>query len=221
MFPSAASIGVVLGKFLKEPSIMTQNNSSDAKTGVSVDDISEEMNYKGFKPSPAEVLAAGVEGRPVIALGPERKSYFSYDERAVFYSGQDRVTLQSEQIKRVRELEECNDYLQRDIFLKEEALRKSPENSLTLLASIEHAKMMIACNTGEILKIYAQDEQRYTKASEIDVQNRQLREEIMDMEERWANCHDMTQRTKLARDIFLSRDHIKKNLDDLERLSKF
>jgi len=199
---------------------MLQKNGPDAKVGVSIQETSEELKFSKFQPSPAGILPTGEEARH-ITLSPERKSLFSYDERAIFYCGQDRVTLQADQIRRVRELEESNDYLQRDIFLKEEELKKSPENSLTLLASVEHAKMMIACNTGEILKIYAQDEQRYTRATELEAQNKQLREEIVDMEERWANCHDMTQRTKLARDIFLSRDIVKKNLDEMDTLNRF
>jgi len=199
---------------------MSQKNNSDAKVGVSVEETRDELKFNRIQQSSAGFLPNGEEERH-ITLSPDRKSLFSYDERAIFYCGQDRVTLQADQIRRVRELEESNDYLQRDILIKEDELKKSPENSLTLLASIEHAKMMIACNTGEILKIYAQDEQRYTRATELEAQNKQLREEISDMEERWANCHDMTQRTKLARDIFLSRDVIKKNLDEMDDLNRY
>src|SRR5580700_2455096 len=103
----------------------------------------------------AEVI--GNEGQHVLIANPA--SLFNHDDRAQFYTGQDRMTLQARQIQKVRELQETNDNLQRQIARNEKALVHA-EDPLSILAEIEHCNIMIARNAGEILNIHSQNERR-------------------------------------------------------------
>jgi len=136
-----------------------------------------------------------------------------------FYTGQDRVTLQNHQIHRVRELQEINDNLQRDIIKKERELTNASD-PLAILADMEHCNIMIARNTGEIIKIYTQNDERLKRIAELESENARLKDELIDMRDKFIHTHDMQQRTKFAVDFFLIKSKLEKNTSELYDLKQ-
>jgi hypothetical protein len=147
------------------------------------------------------------------------KAMLNHDERATLYSGQDRLTLQNHNISRVRELQESNDNLQRDILKKEKQMANSSD-PLAILADIEHCKIMIARNTGEILKIYTMDEERRKRIAELEEQNAKLRTEMIVTQGKFITNHDMQQRTKYAAEFFMNKASYEKNIAELIELTQ-
>lgn len=163
------------------------------------------------------VVNKGFPRDPIINKPVKR--LFSHDERADFYSGEDRHTLKSNQLERVRELHEINDELQRQIINKRKELSSSSDQ-LALIADMEHCSILIARNTGEILKIYAQNEARLKRIAELETANCKLREDIMDMRDKFISNHDIQQRTKFAAEFFVLKDKLEKNISELYELSQ-
>jgi hypothetical protein len=161
------------------------------------------------------VINSGFARDPIINKTVKR--LFSHDERADFYSGEDRHTLKGSDIERVRELHEHNDELQRQIITKRKELTSSSDQ-LALIADMEHCSILIARNTGEILKIYAQNEARIKRIAEIETTNCKLREDIMDMRDKFISNHDIQQRTKFAAEFFVLKDKLEKNTVELSEL---
>lgn len=145
---------------------------------------------------------------PVIKF--EEKPAINQDDLSKFYTGKDRLSLQSFSIQRVRELQEINDTLQRDIQRKEKEVLNSAD-PLSTLADIEHCRIMIARNTGEILKIYAQNEARLKRIQELESENIRLKEEMIDMRDRFICTHNELDRTKHAMKFFITKEKIEKN----------
>lgn len=143
----------------------------------------------------------------------------SQDDRAVFYTGQDRLSLQRANVQRVRELHEANDQLQRQIMKNEKDLLSSSD-PLTILAEIEHCNIIIARNTGEILNIYSQNEARLKRIKELEALNLDLQQEMSDMQGKFITTHDMHQRTTCAAAYFLSKATYEKNLIEIRELSQ-
>ncbi len=144
---------------------------------------------------------------------------FSPEERAGFYTGEDRLTLQNHNILRVRELQEMNDNLQRDVNRKEK-LMLSASDPLSLSADIEHAKIMIARNTGEILQIHTLDEERRRRIAELEAQNIKLRADMVTMQSKFITDHDPHSRTKHAAEFFLSKSKFENNIAELIELNQ-
>ncbi len=157
------------------------------------------------------------EGYPNLIANPVTR-LFNHDDRAEFYTGNERMTLQSRQIQRVRELQEFNDNLQRQVTQNEKALLHA-EDPLTILAEIEHCNIMIARNTGEILNIYSQNEKRLKRITELEVQNIHLQQEMSDTQGQFITCHDMSQRTKFAAEFFVTKAQYEKNLVEIHELN--
>ncbi len=153
-----------------------------------------------------------------IIAQPTRKN-FSSEERAGFYTGEERLTLQNHNIQRVRELQEMNDSLQREVS-KKEKLMLSASDPLAISAEIEHAKIMIARNTGEIVQIYSQDEERRRRIAELEAQNIKLRAEMISMQGKFVTNHDVQMRTRHAADFFISKARLEKNIAEIIDLSQ-
>ncbi|MBS0604237.1 MAG: hypothetical protein JSS60_04275 [Verrucomicrobia bacterium] len=154
---------------------------------------------------------------PTFIANPANR-LFSHDDRAEFYTGNERVTLQMRPIQRVRELQEANDNLQRQVTRNEKELAHA-EDPLAILAEIEHCNIMIARNTGEILNIYTQNEQRIKRIAELEAQNINLHQEMSDTQGKFITCHDMTQRTKFAAEFFITKAQYEKNVAEIRELS--
>jgi hypothetical protein len=122
------------------------------------------------------------------------------------------------QIQRVRELQEDNDNLQRQITQNEKELLQVGD-PLAILAEIEHCNIMIARNTGEILNIYTLNEKRLKRILELEKQNVNLQQELSDTQAKFITCHEMAQRTKYAVDFFLSKAQYEKNLGEIRDLN--
>ncbi len=142
----------------------------------------------------------------------------SRDDRAEFYTGHERMTLQMKLVQRVRELQEINDNLQRQVVKNEKELLHA-QDPLSVLAEIEHWNIMIARNTGEILNIYAQNESRLKRIAELEAENINLQQEMSDTQGKFITCHEMGQRTRFAAEFFLTKAQYEKNIVEIRDLS--
>jgi len=157
------------------------------------------------------------EGQPTLLANPVNR-LFSHDDRAEFYTGGERMSLQMRQIQRVRELQESNDNLQRQVQRNEKELLLA-EDPLTILAENEHCNIMIARNTGEILNIYTQNEKRLKRIMELEAENINLSQDMSDTQGKFITCHEMSQRTKIAAEFFVSKAQFEKNLAEIRELN--
>ncbi len=144
---------------------------------------------------------------------------FSAGDRAQFYAGHDRLNLQGPSVQRVRELQEENDHLQREISAKEEEVVDCCD-PLVILADIEHRKIIIARNTGEILKIYLKNEERIKRINELETRNVHIQNEMMEMQGRFISTKDLDEKTKFASEFFVMKSEIECNLDEIKELNK-
>jgi len=157
--------------------------------------------------------------KETLVANPVEEFRASGDDRSKFYTGQDRLTLQNYNIQRVRELQELNDNLQREIVKKEKEVLNASD-PLSILADVEHCRIMIARNTGEILKIYVQNEERLNRIVQLEAENVRLKEEIIEMRDKFIHTHDMQLRTRHAVDFFLIKAKIEKNIAELYDLNQ-
>jgi hypothetical protein len=171
--------------------------------------------------APVSIVDGQINGahlQETVISQPVRKS-FSPEERAGFYTGEERLTLQNHNIQRVRELQEMNDSLQREVF-KKEKLMLSASDPLAISAEIEHAKIMIARNTGEIVKIYSEDEERRRRIAELEAQNIKLRGDMIATQGKFVTNHDVNQRTRHAADFFISKSKLERNIAEIIDLTQ-
>lgn len=138
-------------------------------------------------------------------------------ERTEFYTGKESATLQINQIQKVRALQEANDNLQRQIAHNQKELLTTSD-PLLLLADIEHCNIMISRNTGEIMNIYAQNEQRLKRIALLEAQNDELRRGMENTQEKFSSSHEMDSRTKIASEFFSSKSQYEKNLNEIYTL---
>jgi len=182
------------------------------------DMILQNQSGKQVNMSNVDGRANGAHLQETLIAQPVRKN-FSFEERAGFYTGEDRLTLQNHNIVRVRELQEMNDTLQREVSRKER-LMLSASDPLAIAADVEHAKIMIARNTGEIIKIYAEDDERRKRIAELEALNIQLRADMATMQGQFISDHDLQSRTKHAADFFMSKARYEKNIAEVIELSQ-
>lgn len=154
----------------------------------------------------------------VVEAAPNFKPYMSYAERSRFYTCQDRKTLPESAIRRIRELEELNDGLQREIALHEDELKNAPSDAPFILATIEHKKAMIARNTGEVVKIFISDEERIMRVAELEANIRRLEKEIVEQQQMWNRVHDQESRIRISSVLLLNREKISRHLVELADL---
>jgi hypothetical protein len=167
-------------------------------------------------PKTAEAINS-IEGQHTLIANPVTR-LFSHEDRAEFYTGNERIALQMRQIQKVRELQEANDNLQRQVASNEKELLHVVD-PLAILAEIEHCNIMIARNTGEILNIYAQNEKRLKRIMELEAQNLNLQQEMSDAQGKFITCHDMAQRTKFAAEFFITKAQFEKNIAEIRELN--
>ena len=159
------------------------------------------------------------EAQPAFIANPVSTIFTHEDDRAEFYTGKERMTLQMRSVKRVRELQESNDNLQRQVTRNEKELSNS-EDRLSVLAEIEHCKIIISRNTGEIVNIYTNNENRLRRIAELEAQNINLQQDMSDTQGKFITCHDMAQRTKFAAEFFLTKTQLEKNIAEINDLSQ-
>lgn len=159
-----------------------------------------------------------VDGQATIIASPSQQ-LSSHNERVEFYNGRERMSLQTKQIYRVRELQECNDNLQRQIIRYEKNIPTS-QDPLTVLAEVEQCRMLIARNTGEVLNIYVQNERRLKRIAQLEAQNIELQQDMSDNQSRFASCNENSQRTRHAADFFSAKAQYEKNLAEIQELSQ-
>ena len=140
----------------------------------------------------------------------KNKTIFTSDLRAQFYSCTDRTMLPSDQLHRIYELEKLNDQLHRIIFHKENSINTT-KDPLMVLADIEHAKMTIARNAGEILKFFDLTALRVNRIAELEKENEIMHQENQERQAIWTTLHDMKERSQIAGELFLNKDLIAKN----------
>ncbi len=140
-------------------------------------------------------------------------------ERVEFYTGKDRLTLQVRNIHRVRELQEANDNLQRQVRENEISLSTS-HDPLTIIAQIEQCNILISRNTGEILNIHIQNERRLARIAQLEAENINLQQDITDFQGKFSNCHEINDRAGYAAEFFLGRAQYEKNLVEIRELSQ-
>jgi hypothetical protein len=157
------------------------------------------------------------EGHHTLIANPVTR-LFNHEDRAEFYTCNERMTLQTRQIQRVRELQESNDNLQRQVTQNEKELLHA-EDALAILAEIEHCNIMIARNTGEILNIYNQNEKRLKRIQELEAQNINLQQEMSDTQGKFITCHEMSQRTNFAAEFFITKAQYEKNVAEIRELN--
>lgn len=170
-------------------------------------------------PQPEAGLSIEDEMKAAIAENIQSVREFSSVDRAQFYGGQERSNLQGESVSRVRQLQEENDHLQREIMSKEKEVAECTD-PLSILAEIEHRKIIIARNTGEILKIYLRNEERLKRIKHLEEANAKIQSEMMDMQGQFISTKDMEAKTKFASEFFVMKSEIERNLEEIEELSQ-
>jgi len=143
----------------------------------------------------------------------------SSEDRASFYAGHERIALQGNSVQRVRELQEENDHLQREISAKEEQISECTD-PLAILAEVEHRKVIIARNTGEILKIYTRNEERIKRIKELESHNARIQNELSEMQGRFISTKDLEEKTKFASEFFILKSEIERNLNEINILNQ-
>jgi hypothetical protein len=152
-------------------------------------------------------------------LSHHARHYFTREERTNFYAGNDRLSLLPECLKRVRELHDMNDSLQRQIAKCEKEL-ETASDALAIHAEIEHCHIMIARNTGEILNIYSMNDSRLRRIAELESQNLELNKNMDSTQSSFISTRDMAQRTQHATDFFLNKATFERNTQELRRLNE-
>lgn len=162
---------------------------------------------------------------PVIASIPEVKadkaqtvsSKQDLNSRFEFYVGKERMTLRNEDLQRIRELQDANDQLQRQVAIQKQELFQVAD-SLKLSAEIEQSMCMIARNAGEVLSIYSDNESRLRRISALEDKNINLQQDMSDVLGRVATCHEMQQKTQFAKEYFLKKAEYDRNTAEIQRL---
>lgn len=183
--------------------------------------VINEKEQEQIKKEMEAILAESVQNaaKNTSQQNHAKSENYSSIERANFYTGTDRLNLQGSCVQRVRELQEENDHLQREITTKEEELMNCTD-PLAILADIEHRKIIIARNTGEILKIYLRNEERIKRIKELESQNVMIQKEMMEMQGRFISTKNMEEKTKFASEFFILKSEIERNLQEINELNK-
>jgi len=178
---------------------------------------SQKSSGKNSGAQKAQLKASVV--KEIAQVSEEINQLSDSDPRAQFYTGNERLNIQGSQVQRIRELQEENDHLQREIASKESEVVNCSD-PLAILADIEHRKIIISRNTGEVLKIYQRNEERLKRIKELESHNSRIQNELMSMQGKFISTNDMEERTDCASRFFLLKSTIENNLAEIEELSK-
>lgn len=141
------------------------------------------------------------------------------DEMVHFYNGHDCAKLLPADLQKVRELQEANDRLQRQVCQLEKDIKNS-NDALTLLAEKERCLIIIARNTGEILKTHIANEERLRRIAELEAENIKLKQEMGVQRDQFIDTHELHARSKHAADFFLTKQKIEQNADEIVDLTQ-
>lgn len=186
---------------MPKPSVMTKSNQMDERQAPMQQSIPE--------PNRSSVVQESIITSPNAA----------FHGAVEHYTGQDCIALQNAGIRRVRELQDSNDQLQRHI----KQINKEVDHSndpLTLLAEKERCEIMVARNMGEILQIHKDNEARLARIAELEAQNIQLKEEAISQRDNFIGSHDLNSRYEHATEFFLAKSHIERNIKELFDLNQ-
>ncbi len=139
------------------------------------------------------------------------------NNRFEFYVGKERMSLRNEDLQRIRELQDANDQLQRQVAMQKQELFQVAD-SLKLSAEIEQSMCMIARNAGEVLSIYSGNESRLRRISALEDKNINLQQDMSDVLGKVATCHEMHQKTQFAKEYFLKKAEYDRNTAEIQRL---
>ncbi|MDR2539688.1 MAG: hypothetical protein LBC45_03690 [Chlamydiales bacterium] len=139
------------------------------------------------------------------------------NSRFEFYVGKERMTLRNEDLQRIRELQDANDQLQRQVVMQKQELFQVAD-SLKLSAEIEQSMCMIARNAGEVLSIYANNESRLRRISSLENKNINLQQDMSDVLGKVTICHEIHQKTQFAKEYFLKKAEYDRNIEEIQRL---
>jgi hypothetical protein len=139
------------------------------------------------------------------------------NNRFEFYVGKERMSLRNEDLQRIRELQDANDQLQRQVAMQKQELFQVAD-SLKLSAEIEQSMCMIARNAGEVLSIYSDNESRLRRISALEDKNINLQQDMSDVLGKVATCHEMHQKTQFAKEYFLKKAEYDRNTAEIQRL---
>ena len=156
---------------------------------------------------------ASIEAEKPQTVGSKQDS----NNRFEFYVGKERMTLRNEDLQRIRELQDANDQLQRQVNMQKQELFQVAD-SLKLSAEIEQSMCMIARNAGEVLSIYADNESRLRRISGLEDKNINLQQDMSDVLGKVATCHEIQQKTQFAKEYFLKKSEYDRNTAEIQRL---
>lgn len=159
-------------------------------------------------------IAATPKANAIFEAASQPAAYISHDEMVHFYNGHDCAKLLPADMKRVRELQETNDQLQRQLSALDAEI-KNAADALVLLAERERLLIILARNTGEVLKIQVENDERLNRVAKLDSDNSKLKEKVVSQRDTFIVTHDMLPRSKHAADFFLSKSKIEKNTTEL------
>lgn len=202
-----------------------------------VDSIAEVKIEKTMTPSPKQSSHAKIKQQRLnvqkainkdIATKPIRTSIAGVkiektapkqqvNNRFELYVGKEKMTLRSNDLQRIRELQDANDQLKRQVAIQKKELFQASD-SLKLSAEIEQAMCIIARNAGEILSIYSDNESRLRRIGELEEKNIHLQQDMSDVLGKIATCYDMHQKTKFSKEYFLKKAEHDRNTADIQRL---
>lgn len=131
----------------------------------------------------------------------------------------DCLKMRPDDMKKVHELQEANDKLQRYILQLDNDVKNS-HDPLSLLAERERCFIMMARNSGEILKYHHANEQRLKRISELKEENHRLKETVAARRAQFVDTYDMNPRAKHAADFFLVKAQIEMNEKEIAELTK-
>lgn len=208
------------------PARVIGNNNGDSKNKVAKSPkvmvkapILDETHQEKIAQEMEAVLAQKSAPSSAQSKVQQNTKEFNNMDRAQFYAGHDRLNLRGECVQRVRELQEENDHLQREIVAKESEIINC-KDPLAILADIEHRRIIVARNTGEILKIYLRNEERMKRVKELEAHNNRIQNEMMEMQGQFIKTKDMDDKTRFASEFFILRSEIERNLEEINELNK-
>ncbi|QZA58829.1 hypothetical protein [Candidatus Rhabdochlamydia porcellionis] len=175
------------------------------------DTPNKELKTKVSTPVIASITEVKIDKAQTVSSKQDLNNRFE------FYVGKERITLRNEDLQRIRELQDANDQLQRQVTIQKQELFQVAD-SLKLSAEIEQSMCMIARNAGEVLSIYSDNESRLRRISALEDKNINLQQDMSDVLGKVATCHEMQQKTQFAKEYFLKKAEYDRNTAEIQRL---
>ena len=188
-------------------------NSKLTKQLNGQDTPNKDLETQISTPVIASIAEVKIDKPEIITANSKQHS----NNRFEFYVGKERMTLRNDDLQRIRELQDANDQLQRQVAVQKQELFQVAD-SLKLSAEIEQSMCMIARNAGEVLSIYSDNESRLCRIGELEDKNINLQQDMSDVLGKVATCHDMHQKTQFAKEYFLKKAEYDRNTAEVQRL---